>query len=436
MCKILLEERTDAPPPAPRRICGPHLWVYVLLAFCLATATARAQNGGSVFGTVGDSTGAVLPGASATLADREHGFTRTVTANSSGAFLFPDVRVGPYTLTVEAPKFQTSVDQGIIVDANQNVKMDIKLSPGAASTEVTVTAEGSTVDARSATLGTMIDNKLVEELPINGENVVALAALLPGVTDVNAPTTVTNERNGPTYSVSGSRNTQNLMLFDGLMWNNLFYNTGISYPPHEALQEISVLLNNYTAQYGRNSGSIFNVLTRQGTNTFHGAVWDYFHNTNPDATDYFVKPYYPHPLEDRQNQVGFPFGGPIKHDKAFFFVAVQDLFAHKQAIGSVNPFSENMLGFENDGVTPYPCNSAGPFAGKQCADFNQYMNTAGNPALGVLKESVIKMTIPDQGSTGGADEMIDNGWWQAGNTGQSPCIQDLANAFSYESLQD
>ena len=437
MCKILLEERTGAPSPAPRLICGPHLWLCLLLAFCLAAGTARAQNSGSVFGTIADSSGAVLPGASATLTDPDHGFTRAVTANSSGAYLFPDVPIGTYTLTVKSPKFQTSVDQGIIVDANQSVKMDVKLSLGAATSEVTVTAEGSTIDARSATLGTMIDNKLVEELPINGENVVALAALLPGVTAVNAPTTETNERGGPTYSVSGSRNTQNLMLFDGLMWNNLFYNTGISYPPHEALQEISVLLNNYTAQYGRNSGSIFNVLTRSGTNTFHGTAWDYFHNTNLDATDYFVKPFYPHPLEDRQNQVGFTVGGPIKREKAYFFVALQDLFAHKQAIGSVNPFSENMLGFENDGVTPYPCNSPGPFAGKQCGDFNQYMNTAGNPALGVSGGSVIKMTIPDQSSTGGADEMINNGYWQAGNgngnTVPSPCIQDLANAFSYES---
>jgi hypothetical protein len=278
----------------------------------------------------------------------------------------------------------------------------------------------------------MIDNKLVEELPINGENVVALAALLPGVTAVNAPTTETNERGGPTYSVSGSRNTQNLMLFDGLMWNNLFYNTGISYPPHEALQEISVLLNNYTAQYGSNSGSIFNVLTRSG----HQHLSRHCVGLRPQHQSrchrlLCQEPFYPHPLEDRQNQVGFTVGGPIKREKAYFFVSLQDLFAHKQAIGSVNPFSENMLGFENDGVTPYPCNSAGPFAGKQCGDFNQYMNTAENPALGVSGGSVIKMTIPDQSTTGGADEMINNGYWQAGNGNgaiPSPCIQDLANA--------
>jgi hypothetical protein len=104
---------------------------------------------------------------------------------------------------------------------------------------------------------------------------------------LNAPPTNTSDRGGPTFSVSGSRNTQNLMLFDGLMWNNLFFNTGIEYPPHPALQEISVLLNNYSAQYGRNSGSIFNVLTKEGTNSFHGEVWDYFHNTSLDAADYF-----------------------------------------------------------------------------------------------------------------------------------------------------
>jgi hypothetical protein len=435
MCKMMLKERTGAPSPAPRRICRPNLWLCLLLAFCLAAGTARAQNGGSVFGTIADSSGAVLPGATATLTNPDHGFTRAVTANASGAYLFPDIPIGTYTLTVKSPKFQTSVDQGIIVDANQNVKMDVKLSLGAASSEVTVTAEGSTIDARSATLGTMIDNKLVEELPINGENVVALAALLPGVTDVNAPTTVTNERNGPTYSVSGSRNTQNLMLFDGLMWNNLFYNTGISYPPHEALQEISVLLNNYTAQYGRNSGSIFNVLTRSGTDSFHGAVWDYVHNTHLDADDYFVKM----PEEDRQNQVGLTFGGPIKRNKAYFFVSVQDLFAHKQAIGVAYPYSDNMLGLENDGVTPYPCSSQGPFAGKSCADFTAYEYASNNTPLydqaaaaGLKTPSLPKITNPAEATSSGVDQ-INNAWLQAGNTGASPCSADLTLANSFES---
>jgi len=429
------DEQTWASRPVRRHLNARRSWLYLVLFLCLAGGVAHAQNVGSVFGTVVDSTGALIPAAKATLSEPDHGFTRTVTTNSSGAYLFPDIPVGTYTLTLEAPKFQTSVDQGIIVDANQNVKMDVKLFIGAASTDVTVTTEGSTVDTRSATLGTMIDNKLVEDLPINGENVVALAALLPGVTNVNAPTTETNERGGPTYTVSGSRNTQNLMLFDGLMWNNLFYNTGISYPPHEALQEISVLLNNYTAQYGRNSGSIFNVLTRSGTNSFHGSVWDYFHNTNLDADDYFVKM----PEEDRQNQVGMTVGGPIKRDKAFFFFSAQDLFAHKQAIGTIQPYSNSMLGFESDGKTPYPCNTAGPFAGDPngCADFNAYLFSSNNTNLYNTSKSagttasIPKITNPSQSSTGGATDMIQNGWLQAGNTSSSPCLAILNTAQSF-----
>jgi hypothetical protein len=438
------EQTTSRLHPIPRYFPGSRLRMLLVLVFGLAGGIAHAQNAGSVFGTVVDASGAVLPAATATLTEQDRGFTRKVTTNSSGAYLFPDIPVGTYTLTVAAPKFRTSVDQGVIVDANQNVKMDIKLSIGSASTDVTVTTEGSTVDARSATLGTMIDNKLVEDLPINGENVVALAALLPGVTAVNAPTTETNERGGPTYTVSGSRNTQNLMLFDGLMWNNLFYNTGISYPPHEALQEISVLLNNYTAQYGRNSGSIFNVLTRSGTNSFHGTVWDYVHNTHLDAADYFTKQTgYTQPEEDRQNQVGMTLGGPIKRDKAFFFVSLQDLFAHKQAIGTVYPYSNNMLGFESDGKTPYPCNTAGPFAGDAngCADFNAYLFSANNTnlynaaksATPPTTASIPKITNPSQSTVLGTNP-INNAWWQAGNpnTVQAPCNTLLTAAQSFE----
>jgi hypothetical protein len=410
------------------------LALFGLIVCILSGRAAYAQNGGSVFGTVTDSSGALLPGATATLVEPDHGFSRTMATTGGGAYSFADVPVGTYMLTVDAPKFKTSVDKGIVVDANQNVRMDVKLFLGSANADVTVNTEGSTVDTRSATLATMIDNKLVEDLPINGENVVALAALLPGVTNVNAPTTSTNERGGPTYSVSGSRNTQNLMLFDGLMWNNLFYNTGIEYPPHEALQEISVLLNNYTAQYGRNSGSIFNVLTRSGTNAFHGEVWDYVHNTHLDADDYFVKL----PEEDRQNQVGLTVGGPIKRNKAFFFFSAQDLFAHKQAIAVAYPYSQAMLGYEPDGVTPLPCNSSGPFAGKQCGDFSAYEFASNNTVLynkavaaGLKTPSLPKITNPQDATVSGVDA-INNAWLQAGNTGTSPCAADLAAANSFE----
>ena len=152
------------------------------------------------------------------------------------------------------------------------------MTAGSVDAQVTVEAAGTTLDTRSATLGTIIDTKLVENLPIDGENIVSLAALLPGVTNVNAPATFTSDTGGPTYSVSGSRGNQNLFLFDGIIWNNVFYNTGLNYPPRYGLEEVSVLLNNYKAQYGRNSGSIFNVLSKRGTNQIHGTIWENYQN--------------------------------------------------------------------------------------------------------------------------------------------------------------
>ena len=116
------------------------------------------------------------------------------------------------------------------------------------------------------------------------------------------------------------------MLFDGLMWNNLFYNTGINYPPPNSLQEVSVLLNNYKAQYGRNAGSVFNVITRSGSNRIHGSAWDYIQNQYFNAADYRsgVNP------KDNINQWGFTVGGPVLKDKLFYFVAFQDLIGRLQ----------------------------------------------------------------------------------------------------------
>ena len=214
-----------------------------------------------------DSSGAVIPGAVVTATDPVHAVTRAVKSNGSGEFTISGLPIGTYTLTTTSPQFESSVITGIRVDANSDIKEIVKLVTGSTAQTVTVTDDSSSaIDAKSATLGTMIDEKLIEDLPIDGHNAVALTALLPGVVDVNAPATFTGDTKGPTFSASGSRNTQNLMLFDGLMWNNLFYNTGINYPPPNSLQEVSVVLNNYKAEYGRNAGSVVNVVTRSGTN--------------------------------------------------------------------------------------------------------------------------------------------------------------------------
>jgi hypothetical protein len=413
------------------------LIVMPLLLANESRAFAQAQNTGSIYGSVTDPSGAVLPGASVTVAEPSKGVNRAVTSSKTGEFVVPDLPVGVYILTVSVNGFETFVTSDITVDADKSIKITAKMTVGSTKDTVTVDGEGTALDTRSATIGTLIPTNLVENLPIDGNNVVALAGLLPGVTDLNAPATNTSDRGGPTFSVSGSRNTQNLMLFDGLMWNNLFYNTGINYPPPNALQEISVLLNNFKAQYGRNAGSVFNVLTKSGSNQIHGAVWEYFQNQITNATDYITK----ENPEDNSNQFGVSIGGPIKRDKAFFFVAVQQLIQHLQVVGSAPVESYADRGLEPDGVTPLPCTAGVYAAGTTCANFKDQVFTGTPSNGGFINTGYTKLLNPELiGGAGtnatyqNAEDNFNAAWQQAGNTGTNPCINLLDTAAAYAAL--
>ena len=356
---------------------------FLMLGMALAmlgggARVASAQNTGTIFGTVQDRTGAAVPKAVVTVADTEHGTNRSVTANTQGEFNFAQLPVGNYILTVAAPTFETAVVTDIKVDAEGNTKEVVQLAPGSANETVTVEdTSGSAIDAKSATLGTLIDQKLIEDLPIDGHNVVALSALLPGVVDVNAPSTFTGDTSGPTYSASGSRSTQNLFLFDGIIFNNLYYNTGVNYPTPNSLQEISVLLNNYKAQYGRNAGSIFNVLTKRGTNNIHGAAWDYLQNQLFNAADYIsrVNP------KDNQNQFGFTIQGPIIKDKLFYAGSYQQLIGHLQTTGSALTPGFAERGLTDDGTKSRPCVTP-IYAGQRCASFLNDVTVNGVAEIG------------------------------------------------------
>ncbi|WP_176441599.1 TonB-dependent receptor [Granulicella rosea] len=407
-----------------------------LLAGAMTLAgTAHAQNTGSVFGSVQDKSGAIVRNATITITDSVHGVTRTTTTSASGEFQLPSLPIGDYILTVSAPTFQTEVITDLKLDADQNIKELVKMSSGAATDTVTVVDEsGSAIDAKSATLGTLIDQKMIEDLPIDGHNVVALSALLPGVVDVNAPSTFTGDTKGPTYSASGSRNTQNLMLFDGLMWNNLFYNTGINYPSPNALQEVSVQLNNYKAQYGRNAGSVFNVITKSGTNTFHGAVWDYMQNQMFNASDYItdINP------KDNIHQWGFTVGGPILKDKLYFFGAFQDLVGRLQTTASALTPGYAERGLLSDGVTPRPCSSAGAFPGHAagCASFFTDTAVVSNGVLvggKFINPLEVAGTSGSQAQPSDAINMINAAYAQAGGTGSSPCLNLLTQAANFAS---
>jgi len=394
-------------------------WIgLLLLGIMLAPGVcALAQNSGSVSGNVKDSAGAVVPFATVTLTSVERGSDISTKANSQGEYLFPDVAPGGYVMKVTASGFETYIDNGLTVETDQNLRADAKLALGSVKTEVEVQSAGTTVDTRSATIGVLIEKNLVEDLPLDAGNTVALAALLPGVSSVNAPATFTSETGGPTYTSSGSRTNQNLFLLDGVLWNNLYYNTGLNYPPRQSLQEVSILLNNYKAQYGRNVGSIFNVITKSGSNTVHGEIWEYAENSAFNSADYFTH------INPKlvSNQFGVDVGGPIQRDKLFYQFTYQDLRIAATNIGLLESPTPAERGLEPDGVTPLPCSSTGYFAGMgQCANFSGSTTKTSDIILNPLYDRGL-------GQVPFVTSMYDTAYTVGGGTlapgTHSPCVQ-------------
>ena len=228
------------------------LVVLGFILLMLVSVQLLAQNVGSVFGDVQDAQGYAIPGATVTITSQERGFSRTVTSNDEGQFSIPGLPNGTYKVTVVKDKFEKYEKADVTVDADANIKISIRLTVAGApvtTLEVVDTATNvSDINLQTATVGTLISPTIVQEMPLQDNSIVGVAATLPGVTDVNAPATFTNDTSGPTYSTAGSRMNANLFLFDGLMYNNLYRNTGLNYPPSEAIQEVSVLVNNYGAE--------------------------------------------------------------------------------------------------------------------------------------------------------------------------------------------
>ncbi len=298
--------------------------IRLLLAFTVlgVLQLLRAQGTGAIAGTITDPSGLAVTSAQVTATLTDRGLTRTAATNAQGDYLLPSLPVGNYSIKVESPGFKRAQRQGVTLTANQNVQVNLTLEIGNVSESVTVTADAPLVDSRSSVVGALVDGRRITELPINGRNVIALAALLPGATSIAAPQSFTGDRSGPTISISGSRTNQNLFLLDGAHYTALFRNTGLNYPPPDALQEVKVLTNTYSAEYGRNSGSVFNVVTRSGTNDLHGALWEFLRNDNLNARNFFAPSQIPQLI---QNQFGASLGGPLVKNRLFAFGTYEGL---------------------------------------------------------------------------------------------------------------
>jgi hypothetical protein len=300
----------------------------VFLAVCLIPATVTAQTvTGNITGYVRDSSGAAVPNAAVTAKMVEQQVSRTTQTDTSGFYSLPALPPGSYEVNFESQGFQTQSQTGIELTVNQNLRVDAALVVGAIQTKVVVESTAPLVDTISPTLSGLIDDRRVVDLPLNGRNIMSLARILPGVLNVNAPQQLGDARGGPEMNVNGGRANMNFFTLNGGYFNNPSRNTGMNYPPPDAVQEVRILTHNFAAEYGRNPGSQVIVLTKSGTNDLHGSAWEFLRNDKLNARNFFA----PRVPALKQNQFGAAAGAPIIKDKLFVFGSYQGLRDHGEA---------------------------------------------------------------------------------------------------------
>ena len=316
---------------------------------CLAIVSGYAvgqTTTGSIYGTVTDQSGAVVPNAAVTVTSVQTGIVQTGTTNESGNYLFPVVPTGDYTVSVQSTGFATQTQSATHLDTNQNLNASFKLRPGSASQSITVTSASALVETRDSQLTTTVDQKQIEDLPLNGRAAYSLVQLVPGVTTYSAQSVV-GDFNGTKFSVNGNRTNEDSYYLDGA-FNTAFFNQGgFLVPNPDALQEFRLLTSDFDAEYGRFPGAVVNAITRSGTNEFHGSAYDYFRNSALNLKNYFnliVTPL-------KQNQFGGTFGGPIIHKRAFIFASYEGLQIRTPTI--IAPTSVS---------TPTPAEAKGDFS--------------------------------------------------------------------------
>ena len=307
---------------------------------------------GAINGLVQDSSGAVVPNAHVTLLNTDQGLTLETTTGASGEYIFSPVRIGHYTVTVTAPGFSTTTQQNLTVTVGQHLLVPVKLSLGSASQTVQVTAAPPQLQTDEASVGQVVNQHSINSLPLNGRNFTFLAQTVAGVNTPQADTRG-NAASGA-FSANGLRPAQNNYLLDGIDNNSnaVDFLNGTNFvilPPLDAIQEFKVQTADFSAELGRSAGAVLNATIKSGTNSIHGAAWEFFRNDKLDAADWFEDNAGIQKGALRQNQFGASIGGPIIKDKLFYFGDYEGFRRVQGTVltGSVPTLSERNSGFTN-----------------------------------------------------------------------------------------
>ncbi len=332
--------------------------IALAIAFCFSSLGMGQATNGSFLGTVHDPTGAVVPGATVTVTDVSKGTKSTTTTDAVGAYSFPTLIPGTYSISVTMTGFKRSFHPSVPLDIDQKATMDFTLEPGGSSETVEVTTAPPLIKLESSELGDVVGEKQVQDLPLNGRNFVQLVYLVPGVTTGQAGENLSgsssfNPRAASDFNALGSQANTNAYLVDGIVDNEWTFNTVMVQPSVASVGEFKVLTGSYSAEFGGGSG-VVSTSTRSGSNKLHGEVFNFIRNSAMDARNYFAGPGVQKPAY-RRGQFGGDVGGAIKKDKLFYFA---DYYGQR-----------SLKGISNLNSVPTDAERAG--------DFSNFTNAAG-----------------------------------------------------------
>jgi hypothetical protein len=354
------------------------LWIWRMLRalfFFLLTSAAIAQlTTADIVGTSTDATGAVVPNASVTLTNLGTNEVRTTQTNGTGDYTFTLLQPGHYSVEVRAKGFKTTVAKDLAVEAGDRARSDAHLELGAETTSIEVEAQTPLLQADNATVSSTVTSESVQDLPLNGRNFVQLVQLVPGANEgpgngISSGNRPDDRRQSAGFAVNGQDDLLNNFIIDGADDNERIIGTIGVRPSIESIQEITVETNSYAPEAGRTAGGVVNIVTKSGTNTLHGSVYEYFRNDILDARNFFSQAGVTPKAELRQNQFGASLGGPIWKNKTFYFGDYEGLrlvsggttytstvptLAQFDEIHSLNGASPSQLLGQGNGTTGLP----------------------------------------------------------------------------------
>ena len=383
-----------------------HVFAFFLISLLIPALAAAQSTTGSVYGTVTDATGAVIPNAQVQLVNVNTNAVQTGKSNSSGAFVFPVVEPGTYRAVASVQGFSSEQLQHLTVDANQNVNASFTLRAGAVDTTVEVEAQTTQVDTRESQLADTVDEKRIQELPLGTRNAYALVTLVPGITKYSETPPIGGS-GGTQFSTNGLRSNFNSFYLDGSFDTSFYRGGGNVIPNPDALNEFRVITSNFDAEFGRYPGAVVNAITRSGTNQFHGTVYDYLRNNAFNAKNYFsttgVTPLH-------YNMFGGGVGGPAIKDRLFFFLSYQGLRISSQT----NVFPSSLIlptaAERNGDFRQSAKKPSGPFCGTQyvlCPSaldtvsmniLNRYVPVGVNGTSLAAQQTIANPTVANQGT--------------------------------------